>query len=176
MHPEVSQFIEGVRGKHPEYFTGTKVLEVGSLDINGSIRYIFHNRQNYIGLDLGPGPGVDVICPIHEYKRPGEFDVVVSTEMLEHDKYWRSSLKQMYENVKPGGMLILTCAGPTRQEHGTTRTTPGDAPFTNDYYMNISIEDFHSELPTNLFSNHLIKYERGNADLYFYGIKRKTNE
>jgi hypothetical protein len=78
----------------------------------------------------------------------------------------------MYDNLKVGGILIFTCAGPTRQEHGTTRTTPGDAPHTNDWYRNISIEDFQSILPMEKWSVMDIKYVRGQADLLFYGIKK----
>lgn len=186
MHPEVSQFIDSVKWKHPDYFVNKKVLEVGSLDINGSIRSHFKNCE-YVGLDLGEGKGVDVVCPIHEYNYnyygpnegksylttpQGHFDVVISTEMLEHDKYWVKSLKSMYTNTRIGGLFILTCAGPNRQEHGTTRTTPGDAPFTNDYYRNISVEDFNSVLPKELFVESSIGLYRGDTDLYFYGITK----
>lgn len=171
MHPEISHFIEGVKHTVPQYFSNRKILEVGSLDINGSIRSLF-NKCEYIGLDVGEGKGVDVVCPIHEYICHEVFNTVISTEMLEHDKYWQESLLSMYNNLMPNGLLVLTCAGPTRQEHGTTRTTPGDAPFTNDWYRNISIGDFSSILPPSLFTTFSISYARGEADLYFYGIKK----
>lgn len=195
MHTEVHEFVKQVRGKFPEYFEGKRVLEVGSLDINGSVRQYFRGCD-YTGLDLGEGSGVDVICPINlfycgeclivgEYQpnidplprsleqlEEAKYDVVISTEMLEHDKWWESSLDAMYQNLRSGGILILTCAGPNRHEHGTTRTTPGDAPFTNDYYRNISIEDFTSILPHTLFKESDIKLVRGDCDLVFYGIKK----
>lgn len=170
MHTEVHLFTEHVKKLFPNSFKNKKVLEVGSLNINGSVRQFFE-KCDYLGIDLGPGPGVDKVVPIHELNEPGQFDVVISTEMLEHDKFWERSLKQMYENLKPGGLFILTCAGPERHEHGTTRTTPGDAPFTNDYYRNISIEDFLSVLPAGNFKIYKIQYERGQCDLCFYGIK-----
>lgn len=170
MHPEINSFISQVKHSYPEYFYKKDVLEVGSLDINGSIRSLF-NKCNYIGLDVGEGKGVDIVCPIHLYDKPETFDVVVSTEMLEHSQTWEKDLAQMYDNLRPGGILILTCASNTRQEHGTTRTTPGDAPFTNDWYRNISIADFASILSPGLFHTYSISYARGQADLYFYGIK-----
>ncbi len=171
MHTEVHNHV--VRTKHlfPDFFTGKKVLEVGSLDINGSIRAAFKNCE-YIGIDLGEGKGVDVICPIAEYIHPEEFDVVVSTECGEHSRTWHQDLIQMYENLKPNGLLIYTAAGPKRQEHGTTRTTPGDAPFTNDWYRNIDISDFRSALPANLFSVQELKLVRADCDIIFYGIKK----
>lgn len=170
MHHEVDQHVREVKAKHPEYFKDKQVLEVGSLNINGSIRSHFE-KCRYIGLDVGEGPGVDIVSPIHLFRMSPEFDTVISTEMLEHDVHWEESLKSMYENLKPGGLLILTCAGPTRQEHGTKRTTPQDSPYTTDYYRNISIEDFESILPKEFFSESSIKYVRHQADLCFFGIK-----
>jgi hypothetical protein len=78
----------------------------------------------------------------------------------------------MYENLKRGGILIFTCAGPTRQPHGFADHTPQDSPFTNEYYRNISIEDFESVLPQDLFSVSEIFYKRNMADLLFWGIKK----
>jgi hypothetical protein len=170
MHTEPYQLVADLKKTFPEYFTGKKVLEVGSLNINGTVRDFFHTCE-YTGIDLDKGKGVDVICPAHLYIHPEEFDVVISTEMLEHDQYWKLSLAQMYANLKIGGILIFSCAGPDRQEHGTTRTHPGDSPYTNNYYRNISIEDFESILPAELFSQSKIYYLRGKADLLFWGIK-----
>lgn len=172
MHTEPWELFKEVKQMFPEYFEKKKVLEAGSLDVNGSIRGFFTDCW-YTGVDVGPGKGVDLVSPIHEVVTPNEFDVVCSTEMLEHDKYWQQSLKQMYDNLKPGGLFIFSCAGPTRQEHGTTRTSPKDSPFTTDYYRNISIEDFESILPLGeLFSKGHITYKRGKADLLMWGIKK----
>ena len=171
MHPEINQFVEAVKQKYPVYFRGKKVLEVGSLDINGSIRGSFH-QCIYTGIDLGEGPGVDKVVSIHEHLDPKGYDVVISTEMLEHDVHWQDSLVSMYANLKSGGLMILTCAGPNRHEHGTKRTTPGDSPFTTDYYRNISEGDFHSVLPEYFFSEYSLGLYRGDTDLYFYGIKK----
>lgn len=171
MHREVDEFILSVQSKYPEYFTSKKVLEVGSLDINGSVRRHF-TGCDYTGIDVGPGKGVDLVSPIHLFQHPDEYDTLISTEMLEHDQYWQKSLQVMYLNLKKGGLLLLTCAGPNRQEHGTTRTTPGDAPFTNDYYRNISCEDFESILPKEFFTEYSLGLYRGDCDLYFYGIKK----
>lgn len=171
MHPEISSFVNVVKIAHPEYFKGKKVLEVGSLDINGTIRGHFE-KASYIGLDLGPGKGVDIVSPIHQYEPGHQFDIVISTEMLEHDIHWQESLRKMYDLLEPNGLLVLTCAGPARQEHGTKRTTPGDSPFTTDYYRNISLEDFSSVLGKELFDSYSLDLYRGDTDLYFFGIKR----
>lgn len=171
MHHEPMQFVTELKKQYPNYFYNTDVLEVGSLDVNGSIRGFF-NSCRYIGLDIGEGKGVDKVVPIHEFIEPNKYDVVISTGMLEHDIHWEKSLKQMVENLKSGGIFIFTCAGPDFQEHGTTRSTPQDSPFTHNWYRNISIEDFCSVVNVEDFSVYDIKYMRGKADLLFYGIKK----
>ncbi len=159
-----------VKKIHPQYFENKNVLEVGSQDINGSVRKHFKNCD-YLGIDLGEASGVDLVVSIIDFSRENEYDVVISSEMLEHCKEWDLALLQMYKNTKPGGMFILTCAGPNRQEHGTSNHTPQDSAFTLDHYRNISIEDFSSILPKEMFRESSLPLERGNTDLYFWGIK-----
>jgi len=171
MHPEVDNFIEEVKKKHPEFFNSKRVLEVGSQDINGSVRKHFL-YCDYTGIDLGEAEGVDLVSDIVDYDHPDVFEVVISSEMLEHCKTWERALSQMYKNLKPGGLFILTCAGPKRQEHGTGNHTPQDSKFTLDWYRNISVEDFLSVLPESNFSESSLGLYRGECDLYFYGIKK----
>jgi len=171
MHPEIDHFVIKVKEKFPEMFNSTRVLEVGSQDINGSVRKHF-TYCDYTGIDLGEAPGVDLIRDIVEYIHPNVFDVVISSEMLEHCKEWEQALKQMYENARSGGLFILTCAGPNRQEHGTNKHTPQDSKFTLEHYRNISIEDFYSVLPDYFFSEHSLGLYRKDTDLYFWGIKK----
>jgi hypothetical protein len=170
MHKDIKDFIKRVRSKHPFHFVKTKVLECGSRDINGSPRDYFYLCK-YTGIDLSEGNGVDIISRADEYACLNTFDVVVSTEMLEHDRYWHHSLTQMWYNLKSKGLMIITCAAPNRAEHGTKRTSPEDSPDTTDYYYNISIDDFSKVLSPNLFTEYYISYQRDNKDLLFYGIK-----
>jgi SAM-dependent methyltransferase len=171
MHPESYHFVERVKNEYPDFFHHKKVLEVGSLDINGSVRQFFQDCD-YTGLDLAQGKGVDIVSIAHEFIQPETYDVVISSEMLEHDEHWEKSLKQMYANLKPGGLFILSCAGPTRPEHGTKRTDTYSSPFTTDYYRNISQEDLKRALPFDGFSECTIGYDRGLEDLHFWGLKQ----
>lgn len=170
MHPEIDHFIISVKNKNPQYFKNSKVLEVGSQNINGSVRSHFQ-ECDYLGIDLGEAPGVDLVVSIIDYVKPEEYDVVISSEMLEHCKEWGQALKQMYENTKSGGLFLLTCAGPKRQEHGTYNHSSQDSKFTLDHYRNISVEDFDSILPKELFKEYSLGLYRGDCDLYFWGIK-----
>jgi len=176
MHIEVGQFIKRVRKELPHKFRLRKVLEVGSKNINGSPRKYFW-FCNYTGIDLSKGKGVDIVGRMgslfyEDVLKRNSFDVVISTEMLEHDAVWQYSLFAMYDVLKPGGLLLITCASDERLEHGTKRTTPECSPDTTDYYRNISKEDFKSVLPDKLFSLYVLMNGRDKQDLYFYGIKK----
>ena len=170
MHPEIDNFIVTVKQKFPEYFEGKKVLEVGSQNINGSVRSHFKNCD-YLGIDLGEAPGVDKVEDASKMTYFEEYDVVISSEMLEHCEEWDNALVAMFTATKIGGMFILTCAGPNRQEHGTNNHTPQDSKFTLEHYRNISVEDFLSVLPAYFFKEMDLGLHRGDTDLYFWGIK-----
>lgn len=169
MHTAVTDFINVVKDNLPHRFEDQNVLEVGSRYINGTVRTQF-TRCRYHGLDLSPGPLVDEVCHVADFPGEALFDVVVSCEALEHDKRWADSLRAMLRLLKPGGMLLITCAGPGRPEHGTTRTSPGDSPATTDYYGNIDQEMFFSAVPYQNFEPFAILVKDG--DLHFWGVKR----
>ena len=99
------------------------LLEVGSLNVNGSIREYFNGE--YIGVDRQAGKGVDIVCNAHSLPFSNEgYEVVVSTEMLEHDEMFWLSIKEMARVLKHGGYLILTARGNGFPEHS----------FPSDYY------------------------------------------
>lgn len=175
-HPEQAVFCTHVRDKFPKKFHDVDVLDIGSLDINGNNRYLFTN-YTYTGIDVGKGKNVDIVSKGHEFKPNKQYDVVISTECFEHDMYWEKTLNNATELTKPGGIFLFTCATTGRQEHGTSRTTPQDSPFTHtlfsDYYRNLTQEDVEQalDLPAH-FSEWKFDVNNNTKDLYFYGIKR----
>lgn len=170
-HSEQFEFVQTVKDKHPEFFTNTRVLEVGSLDINGSIRQFFTDCD-YTGVDLGPGPGVDVISKGEELSYDdGAFDAVVSCECFEHNDHWRETFLNMYRMTKPNGLVFFSCATTGRKEHGTRRTNPESSPYAQDYYRNLTANDF-SDLPlSTMFTVHEFSVDMRHRDLFFVGIK-----
>jgi SAM-dependent methyltransferase len=88
------------------------VLEVGSQDINGSFRHLFKETGSYTGIDQQDGPGVDIVGDATDLAGIGNlFDVVVSTELLEHcDRFW-AAMEAMGGALRPGGWLLLTARG-----------------------------------------------------------------
>jgi hypothetical protein len=86
-HPQQQAFVRQVKAAFPKFFEGQRVLEIGSLDINGTIREHF-SGCTYTGLDVGEGPGVDVVCQGQNYDAPeGSYDTVISCEVMEHNPY-----------------------------------------------------------------------------------------
>ena len=178
-HIEQKNFFQRIKNKLPNYFQDRKVLEIGSLDINGTIREFF-NECSYLGLDVGPGPGVDIVCEGQNYNAPNEsFDIVCSAECFEHNPYWLETFQNMIRLCKDGGLVLFTCATDGRPEHGTTRTSPQDSPLTVgigwDYYRNLNEDDFTSNLDLNYyFSDYGFEVNTESHDLYFWGIVSKN--
>jgi hypothetical protein len=168
-HQSQLDFVKSVKDMFPYSFKDATVLEVGSLDINGSIRQFFFNCD-YIGIDLFPGKGVDVIGAAHTLQL-GKYDTVISCECFEHDKYWKETFKKMYDSAKC--LVVFSCATTGRQEHGTTRTNPADSPFTNDYYKNLTEQDFREAFDIDsMFSKYQFSVNERPEDLYFWGLKK----
>jgi hypothetical protein len=173
-HPQQLEFFESVRSRYPDFFEGCRVLEVGSLDINGSIRGLF-SGCDYVGLDLEEGPGVDFVGEGQSVDfADSSFDAVVSAECFEHNPFWRETFLNMYR--MSSGLVAFSCATEGRMEHGTSRTTPEDSPFTVgrwDYYRNLTEGDFADLEFDQLFVTHEFSVNRTSHDLYFWGIVRK---
>ncbi len=176
-HQLQQQFCESVRQSGPEWFINKKVLDVGSLDINGNNREYFKDCE-YTGVDIAPGNNVDIVSKCHELEfEDGYFDTILCTEMLEHDIYWKESLCKMVAMLKNNGLLIITCATTGRAEHGTFKESPEDSPFTSqiegwkNYYRNLSIVDFLEVFTHDLFTIYSFKIDNVIKDLYFWGIK-----
>ena len=178
-HQQQRDFCLSVRNKLPAFFKGKWVLDMGSLDINGNNQYLFEDC-GYLGVDLLPGRNVDFTGKGHEILFPdASFDVIISTECFEHDPYHARTIPNLVRMLKPGGLFLFSCATTGRPEHGTRRTTPGDAPFTQhfgdwgDYYRNLEEGDIRQILDIEqCFAEHEFSVQHDNHDLYFWGVKR----
>ena len=69
-----------------EEVMGKRIIEVGALNVNGSVRPILeqYKPKQYVGVDLVKGPGVDIICNAEnllEKFSKNSCDILVSTEL-----------------------------------------------------------------------------------------------
>lgn len=156
-------FCESVKKAFPRYFKDATVLDVGSQDINGNNRWLFEDSA-YLGCDVVAGKNVDHVGPCWSVpKIAGPFSVVISTEMLEHDPTWRQSVAAMEERVAPGGLLLITCAGPGRKIHNTE---PGG------YYKNLAPNEVRSALDLRKWEKLETFINTQHHDTYLWGIKK----
>lgn len=175
-HPEQAEFFTGVRSHYGSSFDSARVLEVGSLDINGSVRELFSGCE-YTGVDLQLGPGVDLARQGQLVDFPtGHFDTTISAECLEHNPFWRETVANMLRMTRPGGLVLISCATTGRLEHGTTRTNPDASPFTSaekwEYYRNLGVGDLEASLNlAGWLADWASWVNFITRDLYFVGIR-----
>lgn len=106
---------------------GARIIEIGSLDVNGSPRETFKAAGEYVGIDFRPGLGVDRVMnaeQVHENFPAGYFDTVLCCETLEHCENWKEVVRSMWAILKTGGKCVITT--PTRKK--------GRHNYPNDYW------------------------------------------
>lgn len=174
-HVEQRVFFEQVRDRMPDMFNAKRVLDIGSLNINGTARDFFVDCE-YLGVDVGEGPGVDLVCAAQELDLDdNSFDVVLSAECFEHNPFWRETFANMIR--MSNAVVIMTCATTGRPEHGTARSTPGASPHTVgwDYYKNLTVDDFTQAFDLDeLFDAYEFEINNQSHDLYFVGIVKEN--
>ncbi len=94
------------------------ILDLGSQDFNGSYRAVLANpRWRYIGIDLTPGPNVDIVLQDAYHWRElksGSADVLVSGQTFEHTEFFWDTMCEIARVLKPGGVccIIAPSCGP----------------------------------------------------------------
>ena len=187
-HKEQIDYINKIKTQFPEFFTNKKVLGIGTFNVCGTEDEYFTDCD-YSGLDLGEGPGVDIICPAQDYDAPDNtFDVIISCECFEHNPFYKETIQNAYRMLKPGGMFLFTCATTGRPVHGTAsleeeskkkwpnwKTMPNVSRenWDNEYYKNLTEEDIRECIDVdNSFSEYEFEIETNHCDLFFYGFKK----
>lgn len=85
------------------------VLEIGSLNVNGSLRDVSPPGARYVGVDMAAGPGVDhVVSAGSPLPFPdGSFDVALTSSTFEHDVCFWESFVECLRVLRPGGFLYV---------------------------------------------------------------------
>lgn len=97
---------------------GKTVLEVGSRDINGSIRSYIESLKPeiYIGIDKKSGKDVDVTVDITK-KFNAHFEVVICLNTLEHIRDWKTAINKMKGILRPNGLIYICVPTPKFHYH-----------------------------------------------------------
>jgi len=174
-HIEQRDFCLRIKAIHPKHFYNVNVLDVGSLDVNGSNRYLFTGSNSAImGIDVVLGKNVDALSKGHEWSAPdGFYDTIISTECFEHDIYYELTFKNIIRMLKSGGMFIFTCATTGREVHGIAKGFTTHPSWWGDYYKNLTAKEIRESIDVDeICKEHLFGVNDKSYDLYFYGIKK----
>ena len=113
MHQAAMDFVQRCIRFHGPW---RDVVEVGGRNLNGSVRPLFW-KSRYTAIDLEDGEGVDVVGDALDWWPDTPPDCVLCLEVLEHVEHaWRLTT-HMARWLRPGGVLIVTCASPDREPH-----------------------------------------------------------
>ncbi len=85
------------------------VVEVGSKDVNGSLRQFCPAESVYLGIDYEHGKSVDMIVkPEEPLAIRDEFaDIVISSSQLEHDTFFWLTFCEYARILKKGGYIYI---------------------------------------------------------------------
>ncbi len=88
---------------------GAKVVEIGSQDVNGSLRDCCPVAFEYVGVDFVAGKGVDVILE-DPYRLPfanDSTDIVISSSCFEHSEMFWVLFLEIMRILRPEGLFYL---------------------------------------------------------------------
>jgi len=146
MHNSAMEWVSSCLGK-PQRDVGNNVLEIGSLDINGSIRGLFNTLISdgglYFGIDLQAGPGVDFVADAARFKSDIGYDIVVCCEVFEHSSAWKEIVNNAHRLLCAGGLFIATMAGDGRPPHSAIDENPIRS---WEYYKNVGQTEMDAAL------------------------------
>lgn len=86
-----------------------RVVEIGSQDVNGSLRTVTPRHFEYIGVDFVEGKGVDIILQ-DPYQLPFEnesADIILSSSCFEHSEMFWLVFLEIMRVLKPHGLFYL---------------------------------------------------------------------
>ena len=112
MHPTAMNNCKSFFDTYSECFTQskeTKVVEIGSQDVNGSLRSVTPSEFEYVGVDFQTAKGVDIVLS-DPYSLPFDnesVDIVLSSSCFEHSEMFWLVFLEVMRILKPAGIFYL---------------------------------------------------------------------
>jgi SAM-dependent methyltransferase len=108
-------FLHGVARAVAESFDLPEpILEIGSYQVDGQeaiadLRSLFPGKE-YVGIDLRPGPGVDLVADVEALPHADRsVGTVIAMSTFEHvPRFWRG-FEEVYRILRPDGALLVSC-------------------------------------------------------------------
>lgn len=166
MHLEAFNAVEKMSADLGLQDVPLKALDIGGQSVNGDTRVHFKGAV-WTTLDIVDAPGVDIVADATSWDPTDEWDLVQSTETLEHVQDWKGIVNTAWMSLRSGGYLVLTCASTGRRPHGMSGAMD---PAPDEWYQNVSEKEFrkYAEL---LFSEVHTSYNPNPGDLYAWARK-----
>lgn len=85
------------------------IVDIGSQDVNGSLRELAPLRSKYVGVDFIEGKGVDIVIsdPYHLPFDDESIDICVCSSCFEHSEFFWLLFIEALRILKPNGILYL---------------------------------------------------------------------
>jgi SAM-dependent methyltransferase len=111
----MNSFLRGMVRAVAETFTLPEpILEIGSYQVPGQegfadLRSLFPGCE-YVGLDVRPGPGVDMIGDVEQLPLPdASVGSVLAICTFEHVRRFWKGFEEIHRVLRPGGALLVAC-------------------------------------------------------------------
>lgn len=118
-----------------------RVVEFGSLNVNGSLREVYE-AQSWFGIDQLRGRDVDLVADAATWRTSELFDIVLCAEVFEHTPDWRDILHTAWFALAHGGLFLASCATGNRPEHSVS----GGALEPFEFYRNVPADEMTAAL------------------------------
>lgn len=109
MHPSALNFGKSFFDVYCNDLSDATVVDIGSQNVNGSLKDVCPPSLKYIGVDFVAGHGVDIILD-DPYKLPfddASVDVVVCSSCFEHSDFFWLLFLEVLRILKPEGLFYL---------------------------------------------------------------------
>lgn len=109
MHDTAMEFGAAFFNTYTKDASNLTIVEIGSQDVNGSLKSVSPKNNKYIGVDFVKAKGVDIVLT-DPYSLPFEndsIDVVVSSSCFEHSEFFWLLFNETLRILKPTGLLYL---------------------------------------------------------------------
>lgn len=168
MHPEAMEWCERWASDRSGYG-----LDVGGRNVNGTARVLWpniewtvvdiepetlaHHFNDLVDTDTNPHVPRYIQADARFWKPDRHYDVVLSTELLEHVQGWWRVIGTMVRALSPTGIMVITCAGIGRAPHSVN----GDAILAED--------EWYAGVRSDRLSDYLSYWGLGTVDIDIIG-------
>lgn len=140
-------------------------LDIGGRDVNGTVHELLPGVA-WTVLDIEAHPSVDIVADITTWRPTGRYDIVLSTEAIEHIEAWHRIIAAGYAVLRHGGYMLVTGGSTGRLPHSCTGVVPVP---DGEYYGNVAPDELERVAREAGFSTVRVEYNpEPHFDVYMW--------